>query len=196
MEHRHLGEEETYALVLPLQYLCFSSEELLNHGLGGMRRNEFLPSGRWKELVAGVEEARSCSLCRERFERVWTQEAEVTVESPPPETYPDVPELQRTEFRQRVAESSASGKAASPEPAEGSPCEITCAGTDMLVRILAERDGTATAVLLLTSGSPEGVILRVDGDEVEFGATGVLRLPSMPVRIGVQRRLPEPGQPS
>ena len=44
--------------------------------------------------------------------------------------------------------------------------------------------GVLAVRTLMTQGSPEGVVLRYDGNEAEFGASGVFRLPKVPLRIG------------
>lgn len=188
MTHHHRTEADLLRLVLYLRQLHLPVEEILSRAVDAILTARPAESERKAQILAELDEVQSCAICRHGFERMWEEQAEEVTGI----VYPDVIPLVRRDLRQRTPMEQPAGHAAAPEP-EGSPCEITCVGPGMLVRILAEPDGSATAILLLSEGSPEGVILRVDGREEEFPASGVLRLSRLPVHIGLERRPPRPG---
>lgn len=190
MEHRCRPDEEILNLVLHLRQLGkdISTFRVSSEELRALVQES--PRAAW--ITRTYQNVRSCALCRYRFDTFWGYGDE---SDPGPNImFPDVPPITQRDFRSpRSNAALPAGSAASDTP-PGPVCEITCTAEDMLIRILAEPDGTATAVIFMTQGSPEGVVLRYDGNEAEFGASGVIQLPKMPVRIGVERRPPRPAR--
>lgn len=212
MEHHCLSDEEILELILRLQHTGHELRELLrlpirslrlggggsggSDGAGAARSASSNPTTLSPDLhdalVRRLEVVRDCPLCRHQFETLWRKEA--SYDSADRIQPPDLPPISREDFHYTVASDGPAGEAAAL-PSKQSPCEITCVAEGMLVRILGERDGSATAILFLAEGLPEGVILRFDGEEIPFDATGIVRLAHMPVRIGIERVPPEPGSP-